>query len=118
MTIKSFLSCSFLAIGISLNAQQQDTLIIYPDLQEVQINALRATPQTPMSYSNIGAQQLNEQNLGQDIPYMLSLTPSVVTTSDAGAGIGYTGFRVRGSDPTRINVTIDGIPLNLSLIHI
>ena len=112
MTIKSFLSCSFLAIGISLNAQQKDTLIIYPDLQEVQINALRATPQTPMSYSNIGAQQLNEQNLGQDIPYMLSLTPSVVTTSDAGAGIGYTGFRVRGSDPTRINVTIDGIPLN------
>ena len=65
-----------------------------------------------MSYSNIGAQQLDEQNLGQDIPYMLSLTPSVVTTSDAGAGIGYTGFRVRGSDPTRINVTIDGIPLN------
>jgi iron complex outermembrane receptor protein len=112
MTIKSFLSWSFLAISLGLNAQQKDTLIVYPDLQEVHINALRATPQTPMSYSNIGAQQLDEQNLGQDIPYMLSLTPSVVTTSDAGAGIGYTGFRVRGSDPTRINVTIDGIPLN------
>jgi len=112
MTIKSFLSCGFLAISLGLNAQQKDTLIVYPDLQEVYINALRATPQTPMSYSNIGAQQLDEQNLGQDIPYMLSLTPSVVTTSDAGAGIGYTGFRVRGSDPTRINVTIDGIPLN------
>ena len=112
MTIKSFLSWSFLAISLGLNAQQKDTLIVYPDLQEVHINALRATPQTPMSYSNIGAQQLDEQNLGQDIPYMLSLTPSLVTTSDAGAGIGYTGFRVRGSDPTRINVTIDGIPLN------
>ena len=112
MTIKSFLSWSFIAISLGLNAQQKDTLIVYPDLQEVHINALRATPQTPMSYSNIGAQQLDEQNLGQDIPYMLSLTPSVVTTSDAGAGIGYTGFRVRGSDPTRINVTIDGIPLN------
>ncbi|MBL6663807.1 MAG: TonB-dependent receptor [Flavobacteriales bacterium] len=112
MTIKSFLSWGFLAISLGLNAQQKDTLIVYPDLQEVHINALRATPQTPMSYSNIGAQQLDEQNLGQDIPYMLSLTPSVVTTSDAGAGIGYTGFRVRGSDPTRINVTIDGIPLN------
>jgi iron complex outermembrane receptor protein len=112
MTIKSFLSWGFLTISIVLNAQQKDTLIVYPDLQEVHINALRATPQTPMSYSNIGAQQLDEQNLGQDIPYMLSLTPSVVTTSDAGAGIGYTGFRVRGSDPTRINVTIDGIPLN------
>ena len=112
MTIKSFLSWGFIAISLGLNAQQKDTLIVYPDLQEVHINALRATPQTPMSYSNIGAQQLDEQNLGQDIPYMLSLTPSVVTTSDAGAGIGYTGFRVRGSDPTRINVTIDGIPLN------
>ena len=112
MTIKSFLSWGLLAISLGLNAQQKDTLIVYPDLQEVHINALRATPQTPMSYSNIGAQQLDEQNLGQDIPYMLSLTPSVVTTSDAGAGIGYTGFRVRGSDPTRINVTIDGIPLN------
>ena len=112
MTIKSFLSWSFLAISLGLNAQQKDTLIVYPDLQEVHINALRATPQTPMSYNNIGAQQLDDQNLGQDIPYMLSLTPSVVTTSDAGAGIGYTSFRVRGSDPTRINVTIDGIPLN------
>jgi iron complex outermembrane receptor protein len=112
MTIKSFLSWGFLAISLGLNAQKKDTLIVYPDLQEVHINAFRAKPQTPMSYSNIGAQQLDEQNLGQDIPYMLSLTPSVVTTSDAGAGIGYTGFRVRGSDPTRINVTIDGIPLN------
>ena len=112
MKFKLFLSWGFLAISLGLNAQQKDTLIVYPDLQEVHINALRATAQTPMSYSNIGAQQLDEQNLGQDIPYMLSLTPSVVTTSDAGAGIGYTGFRVRGSDPTRINVTIDGIPLN------
>ena len=112
MKFKLFLSWGFLAISLGLNAHQKDTLIVYPDLQEVHINALRATAQTPMSYSNIGAQQLDEQNLGQDIPYMLSLTPSVVTTSDAGAGIGYTGFRVRGSDPTRINVTIDGIPLN------
>ena len=112
MKFKLFLSLGFLAISLGLNAQQKDTLIVYPDLQEVYINALRATAQTPMSYSNIGAQQLDEQNLGQDIPYMLSLTPSVVTTSDAGAGIGYTSFRVRGSDPTRINVTIDGIPLN------
>ena len=90
------LSWGFLAISLGLNAQQKDTLIVYPDLQEVKINALRATPQTPIAFTNIGAQQLDEQNLGQDIPYMLSLTPSVVTTSDAGAGIGYTGFRVRG----------------------
>jgi iron complex outermembrane receptor protein len=112
MTFKSILSLSFIASTLWLSAQQKDTLIIYPDLEEVNIRALRASEKTPMSYSTIDQQQLEEQNLGQDIPYMLSLTPSVVTTSDAGAGIGYTGFRVRGSDPTRINVTIDGIPLN------
>ena len=112
MTFKSILSLSFIASTLWLSAQQTDTLIIYPDLEEVNIRALRASEKTPMSYSTIDQKQLEEQNLGQDIPYMLSLTPSVVTTSDAGAGIGYTGFRVRGSDPTRINVTIDGIPLN------
>lgn len=112
MTFKSILSISFIASTLWLSAQRTDTLIIYPDLEEVNIRALRASEKTPMSYSTIGQKQLEEQNLGQDIPYMLSLTPSVVTTSDAGAGIGYTGFRVRGSDPTRINVTIDGIPLN------
>ena len=112
MTIKSFLSLGFIAISLGLNAQQKDTLIVYPDLKEVKIKAHRATEKTPIAFTNIDSKELDEQNLGQDIPYMLSLTPSVVTTSDAGAGIGYTGFRVRGSDPTRINITIDGIPLN------
>ena len=55
---------------------------------------------------------MNRKNLAQDLPYMLSHEPSVVTTSDAGAGVGYTGLRIRGSDITRINVTINGIPLN------
>jgi iron complex outermembrane receptor protein len=55
---------------------------------------------------------LTKSNLGQDLPFLISSTPSVVTTSDAGAGIGYTGFRIRGTDPSRINVTINGIPLN------
>ena len=112
MKINYFLGLGFLLTSLTLSAQNADTLIIYPELQEVKIKALRASQQTPMSFTNIDKKELEEQNLGQDIPYMLSLTPSVVTTSDAGAGIGYTGFRVRGSDPTRINVTIDGIPLN------
>ena len=112
MTFKTILCLSFLTPFLWLSAQSSDTLIIYPELQEVNINALRANQQTPMSFTNISTEQLKEQNLGQDIPYMLSLTPSVVTSSDAGTGIGYTGFRVRGSDPTRINITIDGIPLN------
>ena len=65
-----------------------------------------------MTFTDITEKAIEKQNLGQDLPYLLSTTPSVVTTSDAGAGIGYTGFRVRGSDATRINVTINGIPLN------
>ena len=56
--------------------------------------------------------EIEKGNVGQDLPYLISLKHSVVTTSDAGAGVGYTGFRIRGSDPTRINVTINGIPLN------
>lgn len=112
MTNQFMLSMALVMLCLGISAQQTDSLIVYPELQEVNINALRASEQTPMSFTNLSQEQLEEQNLGQDIPYMLSLTPSVVTTSDAGAGIGYTGFRVRGSDPTRINVTIDGIPLN------
>ncbi len=82
------------------------------ELQNVQVVALRATKKTPMAYSDISKQQLQQLNYGQDIPFLLSLTPSVTTTSDAGTGIGYTGIHVRGTDPTRINITANGIPLN------
>jgi iron complex outermembrane receptor protein len=81
-------------------------------LNEVNVNALRAGEKTPVAFTNISKAEIEKGNLGQDLPYIISLTPSVVTTSDAGAGVGYTGFRVRGSDPTRINVTVNGIPLN------
>ena len=64
-----------------------------------------------MHFTNVKKEEIQKSNLGQDLPYMISLTPSIVTTSDAGAGVGYTGFRIRGTDPTRINVTINGIPL-------
>jgi iron complex outermembrane receptor protein len=65
-----------------------------------------------MAYSNVSATELGKSNLGQDMPMLLNFTPSVVTTSDAGAGIGYTGIRIRGSDATRVNVTVNGIPIN------
>ena len=89
-----------------------DSVKINRILDQVNVNALRANKTTPVAYTNISKEELKKGNLGQDLPYMISLTPSVVTTSDAGAGVGYTGFRIRGSDPTRINVTINGIPLN------
>lgn len=78
----------------------------------VQISALRVDQKSAVTYTDLSKKQIQQQNFGQDVPYLLSLTPSVVTTSDAGAGVGYTGIRIRGVDATRINVTINGIPLN------
>ncbi len=79
---------------------------------EVVVMATRVTEKSPTTFSNLNKNQLQKQNFGQDLPFTLNWTPSLVTTSDAGAGIGYTGLRIRGSDATRINVTINGIPVN------
>jgi len=79
---------------------------------EVVVWATRANDKTPMTYLQVGKQAIKQQNFGQDLPVLLNWTPSMVTTSDAGAGIGYTGLRIRGSDASRINVTINGIALN------
>ena len=81
-------------------------------LNEVLLTATRASKKAPIAFSNITKKELEAKNLGQDLPIMLNQMPSVVTTSDAGAGIGYTGIRVRGSDATRVNVTLNGIPYN------
>jgi iron complex outermembrane recepter protein len=79
---------------------------------EVIVYATRANENTPTTFSTVSQQSLQKQNFGQDMPYLLNWTPSVVTTSDGGTGVGYTGLRIRGSDATRINVTINGIPYN------
>ncbi len=97
---------------IGFTQQPSDSISIRKVLDEVNVNALRANEKTPMTFTNISKSEIEKGNLGQDFPYLISLTPSVVTTSDAGAGVGYTGFRIRGADPTRINVTVNGIPLN------
>ena len=94
------------------NAQQQDTIPLSQILEEVQITGVNAGEKTPVSYTNISESEIEKVNLGQDLPYLISLTPSVVSSSDAGAGIGYTYMTIRGSDASRINVTINGIPLN------
>ena len=82
------------------------------EADEVVVSATRANANSAMAYSDISKDYLQKQNLGQDIPQLLNFTPSLVTTSDAGAGVGYTGIRIRGTDATRINVTINGIPIN------
>jgi iron complex outermembrane receptor protein len=80
--------------------------------EEVIVQGTRANEKTPFSFSTVDKPTIQKQNFGQDMPMLLNWTPSVVTTSDAGAGVGYTGIRIRGSDATRINVTINGIPYN------
>ena len=92
-------------------AEELDTLKNV-ELQNVQVVSTRATKKSPMAFVNMDKDELKAVNHGQDIPYLLSLTPSVTMTSDAGNGIGYTTLRVRGTDPSRINITANGIPLN------
>ena len=82
------------------------------EVQNVQVVATRATHKTPVAFTNMSKEQLKAVNHGKDVPYLLSLTPSVTMTSDAGNGIGYTSLRVRGTDPSRINITANGIPMN------
>lgn len=81
-------------------------------LKDIIINGTRSDNKMPFTYQNINKENLDKSNYGQDIPYLLGASPSVVASSDGGTGMGYTGIWVRGSDPTRINVTINNIPLN------
>ena len=84
---------------------------------EVVVTATRANERTGTAYQNVSREQLQARNFGQDIPYLLDQTPSVVTTSDAGTGVGYTGLRIRGTDGTRINVMLNGVPVNEAESH-
>ena len=107
-----------MAWGACIQAQNQEPDSLWNmHLQEVEVVSTRATSTTPVAFTNIGKEQLQKQNLGQDLPYLLSMTPGAVSTSDAGAGIGYTSIRVRGTDGTRINVTANGIPINDAESH-
>ena len=109
---------SFLLFALAAFSQEKlkDTTKVN-QLDEVLVSAIRVTFKTPVSFSNLSQKEIKTRNLGQDIPILMNYMPSVVTTSDAGNGVGYTGIRVRGSDATRVNVTINGIPYNDSESH-
>ena len=109
--MKRLFLLSALVASTVAQAETIDTLRLY-SLQGVQVVSTRASRNTPVAYTNVDAAQLKTLNHGQDVPYLLSLTPSVTMTSDAGNGIGYTSLRVRGTDPSRINITANGIPMN------
>jgi len=104
---------TFLLFSFSSFAQEklQDSTKV-EKLDEVLVKAVRVDASSPITHSNISKEQLEERNLGQDIPILLNYLPSVVTTSDAGAGVGYTGIRVRGINAQSTNITINGIPYN------
>ncbi len=110
-----FLFLTLLVLSVSAKAQQNQTQkdsTKTEKLDEVLVHAIRAKKSDPITHSNLTKAELEKRNLGQDIPVLLNYLPSVVSSSDAGAGIGYTYMRVRGSDGSRINVTINGIPYN------
>ncbi|MDY0090491.1 MAG: TonB-dependent receptor [Flavobacteriaceae bacterium] len=115
--VLAFSSC-FFAYDSYSQEKEQDSLPVKPQvLDEILITNIRATDKTPVTFSNLNKEELKDRNLGQDIPSLINFLPSVVMTSDAGNGIGYSGIRVRGSDATRVNVTINGIPYNDSESH-
>ena len=101
----------FILHSFLFNAMAQDSTRI-SELNEVVVRSTRANQKTGMAFTNVYQKEIRKQNLGQDLPFLLNQLPSVVVSSDAGAGVGYTGIRIRGSDPTRINVTLNGVPYN------
>ena len=116
----SFIGFEPQKIDLQLSASKNIEVDLKPNVimtDEVLISATRAGNKTPVAYSNVSSDEISKMNMGQDIPYLLQLTPSFVATSDAGAGVGYTNFRIRGTDLNRINVSIDGIPISESESH-
>ena len=115
---KTMLSLLVLLSSFLSFSQQQTKDTLKPNqLDDVLVSAVRVTSKTPVSFSNLDKKDIKFRNLGQDIPILMNYLPSVVTTSDAGNGVGYTGIRVRGSDATRVNITINGIPYNDAESH-
>lgn len=116
LTVTAALACAAPSLAVTPSPQATDT-VINVQLTEVEVIATRADDSAPLSYTNLNAKQLSRVNHGQDIPLLLSSTPGAVATSDAGSGLGYTSLRLRGTDASRINITINDIPLNDAESH-
>ena len=105
------------ATTLGAQAQSADSISFYQNIQQVEVTAIRAKHDTPIAHSNLSRKEIEERNYGEDIPSLLANLPSVVISSESGTGIGSTSFRVRGTDPTRINVTLNGVPMNDAETH-
>jgi iron complex outermembrane receptor protein len=114
---KFFIVVAVLLSGIvKMKAEDTDSVKVV-NLNEVVVSGIGAKKETPVAFQNLNSGQLNGNNTGQSLPYLFSLTPSVIVTSDGGNGVGYASFRVRGTDANRINVAVDGVPVNDSESH-
>jgi iron complex outermembrane receptor protein len=116
----SFLGFESFTIDLSVPLTEELAISLDPSsllTEEFMVYATRASDRTPTTFKMVDKSDIAKLNLGQDLPILLNFTPSVVSFSDAGAGVGYTGLRIRGSDQTRINVTVNGIPLNDAESH-
>ena len=111
-----FLFSFFFSLASFSQETEKDSTKI-TQLNEVVLSSVRAKEKSPITFTNISKEEIAKRNLGQDIPVLLNYQPSVVTTTDAGNGVGYTYMRVRGSDGSRINVTLNGVPFNDSESH-
>lgn len=109
---KLLLAGILILAGTTINAQKEKKFNDTTLMQPVEVQAIRAGNKAPFAKTDISKKEIEKINLGQDIPFLLNQTPSVVVNSDAGNGVGYTGIRIRGTDATRINVTLNGIPYN------
>src|SRR5918993_768765 len=107
--MKKLMASAFSFLSLLVYGQDK---IDSSQLDPVEIRTTRAGERAPFAKTNISKKQIEKQNLGQDLPFLLNQTPSVVVNSDAGNGVGYTGIRIRGTDATRINITLNGIPYN------
>ena len=108
LLISTFFCAMAFGVFGQIETKKKDTLYLQP----IEVIAIRAGDKSPFTKNNLTKKQIEINNLGQDLPYLLNQIPSVVINSDAGNGVGYTGIRIRGTDATRINVTLNGIPYN------
>ncbi len=110
-TVLLLLSTLIGGVAVAQNNHEGDSIRLY-NLQSIEVTASRATSQTPVAHSNLSGEDIARQNYGLDMPSLLALTPSMVATNETGIGIGATSMRLRGTDATRLNVTINGVSLN------
>jgi iron complex outermembrane receptor protein len=110
---KAYLSLFFIFFSLfSFSQEKPKDSLKTTELKEVTVSSVRAKDKNPITYTNLSKEEIAPRNLGQDVPVLLQYLPSVISTTDAGNGVGYTYMRVRGADGSRINVTLNGVPFN------